>query len=98
MTFTLTAPPVFSTPAAGQTVSHTGFELAFTGMPNTSVQRIRIPDAEPCRPVPMLTDAAGAYSGTYSVPEPETFTLGLRYIDPATGRHGAAVFVTFTAE
>ncbi|ARJ04465.1 hypothetical protein GCM10010988_32510 [Cnuibacter physcomitrellae] len=97
-TFTLADPPVFLAPTAGAAVSHSGFELAFTGEPDTTVQRIRVPDESPCRPVPMVTDASGSYSATYSVPAPETFTLGLRYIDVATGRHGAAVFVTVTAE
>lgn len=98
VSFTLAAPPVFLAPTTGQPVSHSGFELAFTGSPDTTVQRIRVPDEAPCRPVPMLTDASGSYSATYSVPAPETFTLGLRYIDVATGRHGVAVFVTVTAE
>ncbi|QPE05029.1 hypothetical protein IT882_02605 [Microbacterium schleiferi] len=93
------APPVFLSPTEGEVVSRSGFQLSITGEPLASVQRIKLPDPSPCRPTPMVLDASGAYSSQFTLPGSDTVvTIGIRYIDPATGRHGPASFVTFTGQ
>ena len=91
-------PPAFTSPSQGEIVSRSGFLLSITGIPAASVQRIKLPDPSPCRPTPMELDASGSFSQEFTLPESDTtVTIGIRYIDPATGRHGVASFVTFSA-
>ena len=91
-------PPAFVSPSEGEIVSRSGFLLSITGTPGASVQRIKLPDASPCRPTPMVLDGSGAYSQMFTLPLSDTtVTIGIRYLDPATGRHGVASFVTFHA-
>lgn len=91
-------PPSFTSPTEGEVVSRSGFNLSITGEPSASVQRIKLPDASPCRPTPMVLDASGSFSQQFTLSASDTtVTIGIRYIDPGTGRHGVASFVTFTA-
>lgn len=98
VTVSVTEPPAFVSPGEGEVVSRSGFLLSITGTPTASVQRIKLPDPSPCRPTPMVLDASGSYAQEFTLPASDTtVTIGIRYIDPATGRHGVASFVTFTA-
>ncbi|MGC0369334.1 hypothetical protein [Microbacterium sp. SLBN-111] len=90
------APPAFASPTDGSTVEADRFELRVTGIPDAAVQRIKVPDADPCRPDPMTLDADGVFSAVFRVSGEGPFTLGIRYFDPATGRRGPAVFVHLT--
>ncbi|MGU3357860.1 hypothetical protein ACLBWJ_11450 [Microbacterium sp. M4A5_1d] len=74
-----------------------GFDLAATGQPNLQTQRARVGEAVPWRDQPMALDADGRYTSRFSVPTAGPVTLGLRYLDPTTGRFGPASFVSFTA-
>ncbi|MEV7692840.1 sigma-70 family RNA polymerase sigma factor [Microbacterium sp. NPDC089189] len=94
---TVAAPPSITAPADGAEVAGTGFILTITGEPGASVQRIKLPDAAPCRPTPMLLDATGVFSQEFTVPDRGVFVLGARYIDAVSGRHGPAVFTRLTA-
>lgn len=94
---TIAAPPAFVTPTAGSTVAQAGFPLEISGEPGASVQRIKAPDPAPCRPTPMILDANGAWSDVFTVPDLGPITIGLRYFDPSSGRHGPAVFVDIDA-
>ncbi|WP_181574268.1 sigma-70 family RNA polymerase sigma factor [Microbacterium sp. SMR1] len=94
---TVTAPPAFTSPLAGSTVAASGFDLAATGQPNLQMQRARVGETVPWRDQPMALDADGRYTSRFSVPTAGPVTLGLRYLDPATGRFGPASFVSFTA-
>jgi RNA polymerase sigma factor (sigma-70 family) len=89
-------PPAFASPMEGSIVTADGFELRVTGIPDAAVQRIKVPDADPCRPDPMTLDADGAFSAVFRVSDEGPFALGIRYFDPATGRRGPAVFVHLT--
>ncbi|GAA2955284.1 hypothetical protein GCM10010459_07540 [Microbacterium schleiferi] len=98
VTVSVDAPPAFISPSEGEVVSRSGFLLSITGTPAASVQRIKLPDPSPCRPTPMVLDASGSFTQEFTLPESDTtVTIGIRYIDPVTGRHGVASFVTFTA-
>ncbi|WP_181405540.1 sigma-70 family RNA polymerase sigma factor [Microbacterium sp. SGAir0570] len=90
-------PPVPTSPLAGAAVSADGFELRISGEPNLRVQRARVGDAAPWRSQLMRLDGEGAVTARFSVPAPGPVMLGVRYLDPATGRFGPASFVSFTA-
>ena len=91
-------PPQIVSPQDGSTVSASGFGLALRGAPLQDVQRIKLPDTSPCRTDRMTLDGTGSLSRSFSVPHAQQVTIGVRYIDWATGRHGPAVFTTFQAE
>lgn len=90
-------PPVPTSPLAGAAVLADGFELRISGEPNLVVQRARVGDATPWRSQLMRLDGEGAVTARFSVPAPGPVMLGVRYLDPATGRFGPASFVSFTA-
>jgi RNA polymerase sigma factor (sigma-70 family) len=95
---TVGAAPVIVSPTSNETVDNSGFLLSVSGEPGFDVQRIKLPDAAPCRPTPMPLDASGSYESTFTLPDTGDVTIGARYLDTATGRHGPAVFVAFRAE
>lgn len=97
VSFTVAAPPTIIAPASGESVSQNGFALVLSGEAGTSVQRIKLPDASPCRPGLMELQADGSFNNVFVVPQTGPITIGTRYVDPTTGRHGPASFVTFTA-
>lgn len=90
-------PPVLTSPLAGAAVPAEGFNLGVAGEPNLRVQRAKVGDAAPWRSQLMQLDGEGALTARFSVPAPGPVTLGVRYLDPATGRFGPASFVSFTA-
>ena len=95
---TIEPPPSFLSPRPGVVVASEGFELRLRGKENADVQRIKVPDAAPCRADLMRLDIDGLLSATYRVPEEGAFAIGIRYVDPATGRHGPARFLELWAE
>ncbi|SDQ94017.1 sigma-70 family RNA polymerase sigma factor [Microbacterium sp. cf332] len=94
---TIAAPPALIAPAAGSAVRARGFELAVSGQPGTQVQRARVGDTEPWRSQLMPLDANGRFVSTFMVPAGGPVTLGVRYVDPASGRFGPASYVSFLA-
>lgn len=91
-------PPQIVSPREGSTVSASGFDLTLRGVPGLSVQRIKLPDDAPCRTDWMRLNPMGSFSQSYSAPPGQQVTLGVRYIDEATGRHGPATFTVFVAK
>ncbi|MEN2740531.1 sigma-70 family RNA polymerase sigma factor [Microbacterium sp. X-17] len=96
-TITVATPPSLVSPHDGDVYPGGTFLLQLTGDANALVQRIKLPDPAPCRPTPMALDAAGTFSENFSITDAPGIpvTIGVRYID-ASGRHGAARFVTIT--
>ena len=100
-TIEIAPPPRIISPQEGSTVPAFGFDLVVHGSPGLYVQRIKLPDDSPCRTDEeawMRLDWTGSFSRSYTVPRGEHVTIGARYIDMATRRHGPATFTTFLAE
>lgn len=91
------APPTLLSPLDGATVAAAGFDLTVSGQPNLQVQRGRVGEADPWRSDLMPLDATGRFSQRFTVPAPGRVTIGVRYLDPATGRFGPASFASFSA-
>ncbi|MEA9987223.1 hypothetical protein [Subtercola sp. RTI3] len=90
---TMAPPPVVSQPAEGAVVDATDFVMQLTGASGADAQRI-VNGAVRETPMP-LTD--GTWLGSFSIAQGPV-NLGIRYLDPVTGRFGLTATRLFTAQ
>lgn len=96
--FDVADPPIVLSPTPGETMSANDVLIQLQGIAGASVQRALAEDSQPCRDDLLTLDATGAYAGTFQTTTTGTITVSFRYVDPASGRFGAATFVTFTVQ
>jgi RNA polymerase sigma factor (sigma-70 family) len=69
------------------------YRISLHGAPGASTQRIVNGEL---RDSVQVFDAAGAWSQDFAEPETGPIEIGIRYVDPASGRYGLARFITYT--
>ena len=86
--------PVIQNPPEGSAIAFTDdYEVTVLGVPGASIQRIV--NGEVRADVHNL-DAAGRWSQIYSSAGPGPIALGMRYVDPESGRYGLTRLVSYT--
>jgi hypothetical protein len=87
-------PPVIQNPVEGSTMAASDvYDVIVVGAPGASIQRIV--NGEVRSDIHAL-DAAGRWSQTYGSVEPWRVALGMRYVDPESGRYGLTRLVSYT--
>ncbi|MBF4635500.1 sigma-70 family RNA polymerase sigma factor [Agreia pratensis] len=87
-------PPVVQNPIEGSTITlGDDYDVTVIGAPGASFQRIVNGEI---RPDVHTLDAAGMWSETYGSLAPGPIALGMRYVDPESGRYGLTRLVSYT--